>query len=58
MQIPALSWVFFGAVVVVVLVTLGLVRTGRSGRVLFRLVMLAAALLAAQLVATGGALSG
>ena len=57
-QIPALSWVFLGAVVVVVMVTLGLVRTGRSGRVLFRLVMLAAALLAAQLVATGGALSG
>lgn len=62
-QVPVLSWVFFGLVVVVVVVTLvllfsGLVRSGRSGRVLFRLVMLAAGLLAMQLVLTGGSLAG
>ena len=62
-QVPVLSWVFFGLVVVVVVVTLvllfsGLVRSGRRGRVLFRLVMLTAALLAIQLVATSGSLAG
>jgi hypothetical protein len=35
-----------------------LVHSGRSGRVLFRLVMFAALVLAAQLVASGGSLSG
>lgn len=63
LQVPALSWVFFGLVVLVVLVTLGLVRSGRSGglfsgRVLFRLVMLSAGLLAVQLVMTGDSLAG
>lgn len=52
------SWWFFGLVVAVVLTTLGLTLAGRSGRVLFRLLMLAALLLAAQLVATGGSLAG
>lgn len=52
------SWWFFGLVVAVVLTTLGLTFAGRSGRVLFRLLMLAALLLAAQLVATGGSLAG
>lgn len=52
------SWWFFGFVVAVVLTTLGLTLAGRSGRVLFRLLMLAALLLAAQLVATGGSLAG
>lgn len=57
-QVPVVSWVFFALVVAVVVVTLWLVRAGRSGRVLFRLVMLAAGLLAAQLVVSGGALAG
>lgn len=52
------SWWFFGLVVAVVVVTLSLTFAGRSGRVLFRLLMLAALLLAAQLVATGGSLAG
>lgn len=56
--VPALAWVFFGVVVVLVLLTVTLALTGRSGRVLFRLVMLAALVLAAQLVASGGALTG
>lgn len=56
-QIPVISWVFFALEVAVVLVTLVLAVKGRSGRVLFRLVMLAALLLAAQLVAAGGSLS-
>lgn len=56
--VPALAWVFFGVVVVLVLLTVALALAGRSGRVLFRLVMLAALVLAAQLVASGGALTG
>lgn len=57
-QAPVVAWVFFGVVVSVAVVTLGMVRAGRSGRVLFRLVMLAAFVLAAQLVASGGSLTG
>lgn len=57
-EIPAVSWLFFGLVVAVVLATLGRALAGGSGRVLFRLVMLAALLLAAQLVASGGSLTG
>ncbi|GAA1140098.1 UbiA family prenyltransferase [Nesterenkonia lutea] len=57
-EIPAISWVFFALEVAVVLVTFLLAVKGRSGRVLFRLVMLAALLLAAQLVAAGGSLTG
>lgn len=57
-EVPAVSWWFFGPVVAVVLTTLGLTFAGRSGRVLFRLLMFAALLLAAQLVATGGSLAG
>lgn len=56
--VPVLAWVFFGAAVVLVLLTVVLTVAGRSSRVLFRLVMLAALVLAAQLVASGGALTG
>ena len=58
LEVPSVFWVFFAAVVGVALATLILNRAGRSGRVLFRLVMLAAMLLTAQLVAAGGSLAG
>ena len=51
------SWVFFVAVVVVALATAVLALVRPPTRALFRLVMLAALLLAAQLVATGGAVA-
>ena len=56
--VSAVSWVFFGAVVAVAVVTAWLAIARPPTRALFRLVMLAALLLAAQLVATGGALAG
>lgn len=56
--ISALSWLVFGLVAALVLLTLGLARAGLAGRSLFRLVMLAALLLAAQLVASGQSLFG
>ena len=52
---PVVSWLFFAAVVAVALTTAVLALVRPPTRVLFRLVMLAALLLAAQLVATGGA---
>ncbi|WP_344058442.1 UbiA family prenyltransferase [Microbacterium pumilum] len=52
-----LSWIFFGAVVVVAVATAVLALVRPPTRALFRLVMLAALLLAAQLVATGGAIA-
>lgn len=55
--VSPVSWVFFVAVVVVALVTVVRALARPPGRVLFRLVMLAALLLAAQLVASGTALS-
>lgn len=55
-EAPMISWVFFGLILVVVLAVLVLVSAGRSGRILFRLVMLASLVLAIQLIATGGAL--
>jgi 4-hydroxybenzoate polyprenyltransferase len=57
-EVPLLAWLFFGVVVLVAAVTVGLVHSGRSGRALFRLVMFAALVLAAQLVASGGSLAG
>lgn len=51
------SWVFFAAVVVVAGATAWLATTRPPSRTLFRLVMLAALLLAAQLVVAGGALA-
>lgn len=57
-EVPMVAWTFFGVVVIVSVVTMRMVRDGRSGRVLFRLVMLAALVLAAQLVASGGSLTG
>lgn len=50
-----LAWVFFVAVVAVAVATAVLALVRPPTRALFRLVMLAALLLAAQLVATGGA---
>jgi 4-hydroxybenzoate polyprenyltransferase len=49
------GWIFFAAVVLVAVATAVLAIVRPPTRVLFRLVMLAALLLAAQLVATGGA---
>lgn len=57
-DVPVLAWMFFGVVVLLAVATVVMVRAGRSGRVLFRLVMLAAFVLAAQLVASGGSLTG
>ena len=57
-EISALSWLVFGLVAALVLLTLGLARAGIAGRSLFRLVMLAALLLVAQLVASGQSLFG
>lgn len=57
-QVGALAWVFFGAVVALAVATLVRALTRPPGRVLFRLAMLAALVLAAQLVATGAAVRG
>ncbi|WP_194409872.1 UbiA family prenyltransferase [Microbacterium cremeum] len=56
--VAPVSWVFFAAVVVVAGATAWLVATRPPSRMLFRLVMLAALLLAAQLVVSGGMLAG
>ncbi|MBA8816950.1 4-hydroxybenzoate polyprenyltransferase [Microbacterium halimionae] len=56
-EVSVLSWVFFGAVIVVSVATLYTALSRRPGRIVFRLVMTAALLLAAQLVASGGALA-
>ncbi len=53
--VSPVSWLFFAAVVTVAVVTAGLAIARPPTRVLFRLVMLAALLLAAQLVASGSA---
>ncbi|MET0303809.1 MAG: UbiA family prenyltransferase [Microbacteriaceae bacterium] len=53
-----LSWAFFGAVVAVGGVTVVRAIVRAPSRALFRLVMLAALLLAAQLVASGSAVTG
>jgi 4-hydroxybenzoate polyprenyltransferase len=55
--VTVLGWVFFGAVVAVAVATAVLAVVRPPSRTLFRLVMLAALLLAAQLVATGGAIA-
>jgi 4-hydroxybenzoate polyprenyltransferase len=55
--IPAVGWVFFAAVLLVAAATIVCALMRPPGRVLFRLVMLAALLLAVQLVATGSALT-
>lgn len=56
--VPVVSWVFFAGVVLVALATVVRALARPPARVLFRLVMLAALLLAAQLVASGSALAG
>lgn len=53
--VSVVAWVFFAAVVIVAGATAVLALVRPPTRSLFRLVMLAALLLAAQLVATGGA---
>lgn len=55
--VSPVSWVFFAAVTAVAIVTAWRALTRPPTRVLFRLVMLAALLLAAQLVASGSALT-
>lgn len=55
--VSPVAWAFFAAAVAVAASAAALVLRGTSGRIVFRLVMLAALLLAAQLVATGTALS-
>ena len=55
--IPIIAWVFFAAVLLVAAAASVRALIRPPGRVLFRLVMLAALLLAAQLVATGSALT-
>jgi len=55
-DVALVSWVFFGAVVVLAVMTAWLAIARPPTRVVFRLVMLAALLLAAQLVASGGAI--
>jgi 4-hydroxybenzoate polyprenyltransferase len=57
-SVPPVSWLFFAAVIAVALTTAVLALVRPPTRALFRLVMLAALLLAAQLVATGGAVVG
>ncbi|KAF2412589.1 1,4-dihydroxy-2-naphthoate prenyltransferase [Microbacterium sp. B35-04] len=56
--VSTVSWVFFTAVVAVAAVTAWRAITRPPSRALFRLVMLAALLLATQLVASGSALAG
>lgn len=56
--VTPVAWVFFAAVVVVAVAALMLATSRPPGRAVFRLVMLASLLLAAQLVATGRALAG
>lgn len=55
--VAPLAWLFFAAVVVVAVATVVLALVRPPSRTLFRLVMLAALLLSAQLVATGGAIA-
>lgn len=55
-DVGPVPWTFFGAVLVVAAATAVLAVVRSPTRMLFRLVMLAALLLAAQLVASGGAL--
>lgn len=55
--VTPISWVFFAAVVVLAVITVVRALSRPPTRALFRLVMLAALLLAAQLVASGGALA-
>ncbi|MFC9919380.1 UbiA family prenyltransferase [Agromyces binzhouensis] len=56
--VSAISWAFFAGVVVVAVATLLAALLRPPSRTLFRLVMLAALLLAAQLVAAGRVLAG
>ncbi|TQK18198.1 4-hydroxybenzoate polyprenyltransferase [Microbacterium sp. SLBN-154] len=57
-RISVVSWVLFSAVVAVAVLTVVLTANRAPGRTLFRLVMLSALLLAAQLILSGGALRG
>ncbi|QEW04604.1 UbiA family prenyltransferase [Microbacterium lushaniae] len=56
-RVPVIGWVFFAAAAAVAVTTLVRVLVRPPDRTVFRLVMLAALLLAAQLVATGSALT-
>jgi 4-hydroxybenzoate polyprenyltransferase len=56
-EVAPLSWMFFAGVVVVAVLSAVIALRGAPGRIVFRMVMLAALLLAVQLIATGGALA-
>ncbi|QEW01191.1 1,4-dihydroxy-2-naphthoate prenyltransferase [Microbacterium caowuchunii] len=56
-EVAPASWAFFVAVLGVAVLGAVAALQGAAGRMVFRLVMLSALLLAAQLVATGGALA-
>ena len=56
-EVPALAWGLFGAVVAVAVATVVRALVRPPARVLFRLVMLSALLLAAQLILSGSALA-
>ncbi|KHK96614.1 1,4-dihydroxy-2-naphthoate prenyltransferase [Microbacterium mangrovi] len=56
--VPPLSWVLFGGAVALAVIVVALALLRPPTRMLFRLVMVAALLLAAQLVVSGGALVG
>ncbi|WJL94355.1 UbiA family prenyltransferase [Microbacterium sp. ET2] len=55
-RVAVVSWVLFAAVIALAVVTVVLTVNRAPGRTLFRLVMLSALLLAAQLILSGGAL--
>ncbi|WP_100812659.1 MULTISPECIES: UbiA family prenyltransferase [unclassified Microbacterium] len=57
-RVGPLSWVFAAVVMVAAIATIVLAVTRTPGRVLFRLVMFAALVLALQLVLSGGGLTG
>ncbi len=57
-RVGPLSWVFAAVVMVAAVATIVLAVTRAPGRVLFRLVMFAALVLALQLVLSGGGLTG
>lgn len=56
-DVPLLAWMFFGVVVLIAALACLVALREAPARTVFRLVMLAALLLAVQLVATGGALA-
>ncbi|WP_258934317.1 UbiA family prenyltransferase [Nesterenkonia pannonica] len=56
-EVPVVSWALCAAVIVLAVVTVAVGRGVRAGRLQFRLVMLAALILAVQLILSGGSLT-